>query len=361
MRHTGLIVLAAIGGLALVWNPGSLRAQVPPDMQIRLGIYAQVHVEASSLGTTQDGRVFMELQRVRPRFELTLNDWVEAVVEPDFGQNRARLRNAFIAFEVTEAATIRVGQFKKPFGLIQRTSSSLVPVIQRGVRIAGLADRVETRGEPETLPGGAVLIADEQTMLDTFGYQGYAVGAAVAVRAGRLEFETGVFEGPTGSAEQGGRRGGAAARVGLLVAPGVRLGSALSHSRLAFGEELRDGTAGSVELAAGDPGQAGPGLLAEGVFGRGVGTGTDFAGGQVIAWLHRTMSGRFVGVEPLVRASYGDPDVDEDDDGGLLFSAGVNLYMGGRNRLMLDWDVYSAQDERIGTEGALRAQAQVRF
>jgi hypothetical protein len=114
-------------------------------------------------------------------------------------------------------------------------------------------------------------------------------------------------------------------------------------------------------LAWSDPGQSGPGLYAEGVFGRGVGTGTDIAGGQVMAWLHRTMSGRFTGVEPLVRASYGDPDVDLDDDGGLLLSAGINLYMGGRNRLMLNWDVYSAQDERIGTEGALRAQAQVRF
>jgi hypothetical protein len=361
MRHCGLVVMGMVWALALVSRPDGIRAQTPPDMQIRLGLYAQVHMEASSLGTAQDGRVLMELQRARPRVELTLNNWVHAVVEPDFGQNRARLRNAFIAFDVTDAVTFRVGQFKKPFALIQRTSSSVVPLIQRGVRIAGLLERVEARGEPVTLPDGAALIADEQTMLDAFGYQGYAVGAAVTATAGRFELEAGVFEGPTGSAETGGRRGGGAARAAVTVAPAVRIGTALSHSRMTFGEVVRDGTAGSLELAWSDPGQSGPGLYAEGVFGRGVGTGTDIAGGQVMAWLHRTMRGRFTGVEPLVRASYGDPDVDLDDDGGLLLSAGINLYMGGRNRLMLNWDVYSAQDERIGTEGALRAQAQVRF
>ena len=361
MRHCGVVVRAVVWALALVSRTGVLRAQTPPDMQIRVGLYAQVHTEASSLGTAQDGRVFMEIQRARPRVELTLNDWVHAVVEPDFGQNRARLRNAYIGFDVTDAVTIRMGQFKKPFALIQRTSSSVVPLIQRGVRIAGLEERVETRGEPVTLPDGSALIADEQTLLDAFGYQGYAVGAALALTAGRLELEAGVFEGPTGGAETGGRRGGAAARAAAVVASDVRIGTSLSHSRLAFAEEARDGTAGSVELAWSDPGKGGPGLYTEGVFGRGVGTGTDFAGGQMMAWLHLPVGGRFTGVEPLLRASYGDPDVDESDDGGLLFSAGVNLYMGGRNRLMVNWDVYTAQDERIGTEGALRAQAQVRF
>ena len=163
MRLGRVVVIAAVGVVALVSRPGALRAQTPPDMQISLGLYAQVHMEASSLGTPAEGRVFMELQRARPRFELTLNGWVHAVIEPDFGQNRARLRNAFISFDATDAVTIRVGQFKKPFALIQRTSSSVVPLIQRGVRIAGLEERVETRGEPVTLPDGSALIADEQT------------------------------------------------------------------------------------------------------------------------------------------------------------------------------------------------------
>ena len=98
------------------------------------------------------------------------------------------------------------------------------------------------------------------------------------------------------------------------------------------------------------------------MFGSGAGTGTNFAGTHAIVWWHgATARGRLKGIEPLVRASWGDPDTAGAEDSGTLLTAGVNAYFGGRNRLMLNWDVYAGANDDIGTESALRLQAQVLF
>jgi hypothetical protein len=358
MWRLGFAVLA---GVVLMWfGPQRVVAQ-SPDFAVRVGLYMQAQLEASSLGTAEDGRVLMRMRRARPRFEVQLNDWISARVEPDFGQNDAELRYGYIELAVGDEVDVTIGQFKKPFGLVQSTSSSRIPVIERATEIAGLEARIEDRSDPVRLPDGQALTADEQALLDAFGYQGYAIGAAIRGEAGRLGWEAGVFEGPTGRRDDGGRRGGAAARATFEAAPGLRLGAAVSHSRLSFDEVTRDGTVGGVDLALNEPGEPGPGFLAEAVFGRGAGSGTDIAGAHVITWLHQPLRGRFTAVEPVLRASFGDSDVDTADDAGMLLTGGLNVYMGGRNRLMVNWDVYASQDERVGTESALRAQAQVYF
>lgn len=352
-------VRGAMAG-ALLGMGTAAAAQVSADPEVRLGFYVQVEAEYSSLGSPENGRVVMGIHRARPRLELIVNERLRGRLEPDFGGGRARLVYATVDLDVGENTTLRFGQFKKPFGLIENTSSSLIPVIQRGTEISGLAERVSALGSPVALPDGRTLIADEQTILAELGYQGLGLGAALMGRAGQLEYSAGVFEGPTGGADDV-RRGGIAGRAAWSFFPGVALGAGLSHSRLTFDDVERDGTAGSLDFTFGFPGGPGIGLLAEAVAGRGVGTGTDFAGGHALAWLHRAMDGRFSGIEPLVRVSWLDPDRDADDDSGLLLTAGLNLYLGDRNRLMLDWDVYRAADDRIGTESALRAQAQLRF
>jgi hypothetical protein len=337
---------------------GATPAWAQPEVRATVGAYIQTELQWSSLGTPEDGRVFMDLHRVRPRIDFEMDDWISGRVEVDFAGGRVRLRNAYAGFDFGALAQVRVGQFKKPFGLIQLTSSSVIPVVERPTAIAGLDDRFEAFGLPVSLPDGRSVVPDEQTILDLQAFQGYAVGATVAGASGRLSWEAGFFEGPVG--ESG--RSGAAGRAVFEAVPNVRVGAGVSHSQLRFADVERDGTAGALDLAVGTARTPGFGVLAEGVFGSGVGTGTNFAGTHAILWWHAaTEQGRLKGIEPLVRASWADPDTDGPEDTGTLLTAGMNAYFGGRNRLMLNWDVYTGANDDIGTESALRLQAQIQF
>ncbi len=84
-------------------------------------------------------------------------------------------------------------------------------------------------------------------------------------------------------------------------------------------------------------------------------------GGQVVAAWFAPRDGRVEGVEPLLRLSWADPDTDADDDTGLLLTPGVNLYFSGRNRLMLNADVYVPSASDVDTEYGLVAQLQIYF
>jgi hypothetical protein len=53
--------------------------------------------------------------------------------------------------------------------------------------------------------------------------------------------------------------------------------------------------------------------------------------------------GRLSGVEPLVRHSMGDPDTALDDFGGVVVTPGLMFYLGGKNKIGANVDIYSPQ------------------
>ena len=84
-------------------------------------------------------------------------------------------------------------------------------------------------------------------------------------------------------------------------------------------------------------------------------------GAQAVAGWFAPRAGRVEGVEPVLRVSWGDPDTGGASDEGLLVTPGVNLYFTGRNRLMLNGDVYVSAREGLEAQHALVAQLQVYF
>ena len=46
---------------------------------------------------------------------------------------------------------------------------------------------------------------------------------------------------------------------------------------------------------------------------------------------------------PLVRVSMGDPDIAHDDDGGAVVTPGLMFYLGGKNKIGANVDIYSPQ------------------
>jgi hypothetical protein len=80
----------------------------------------------------------------------------------------------------------------------------------------------------------------------------------------------------------------------------------------------------------------------------------------LVSWF-APRQGRVEGLEPVLRLSWADPSTDAPDDAGYLVTPGLNLYFDGRNRLMLNGDVYVPESDALDPELALVAQLQVYF
>jgi hypothetical protein len=80
-------------------------------------------------------------------------------------------------------------------------------------------------------------------------------------------------------------------------------------------------------------------------------------GAQAIAsYFVATGGARIEGWEPVGRVSWGDPDRGVAGDEGLLLTPGMNLYFAGRNRLMLNWDVYMPRGDGISIRSTPRGR-----
>jgi phosphate-selective porin len=308
-----------------------------------------------------------ETRRVRLAASLVIDDWITGMVEPDFALGRLQLRQAWMELGFHPAFGVRAGQWKKPFSLIQLTSSAQIPMIERTVRIRGLHDAVEAGAPAVTQFDGTPLLGEEQELLEVLGYDGYDMGAAVRGRLGGFGYELGMFNGNGSDArdENDGKSLAGRATYTLPTSWPVTLGAGVSrrdHVVTVSGTPVTEhGTAWEADLELGSYRRSGPWVLAEYAQGSNLVTG-DFRGAQAVAaWFVSTGSGRIEGVEPVFRWSFGDPDVDVEGDGGMLFTPGLNFHFFGRNKLMVNWDVYVPESDALTSENAVRAQMQLYF
>ena len=89
--------------------------------------------------------------------------------------------------------------------------------------------------------------------------------------------------------------------------------------------------------------------------------GEDFRGAQAWAGYRAPVAGGDLLIEPLLRVSHADIDraVPGEADGGVLVTPGLNVYLGGLNRVMLNYDVWRAGAGRDAQ--GFRAQFQLAF
>lgn len=300
---------------------------------------------------------------------LVIDDWITGMVEPDFALGRLQIRQAWMELGFHPAFGVRGGQWKKPFSLIQLTSSAQIPMIERNVRIRGLEDALAEGLPAGTLTEfrGSALPGEEQALLEVLGYDAYDLGAAVRGRMGGFGYEVGVFNG-TGSDrrdENDGKSLAGRATYTLPTSYPVTVGVGGSRRDLLVDVEevtvTEHGTAWEADLEVGAYRRPGVWLLAEYAQGDNLVAG-DFRGSQAVATYYvPTGAARIEGVEPVFRWSYGDPDTAIDGDAGMLFTPGLNLHFFGRNKLMLNWDVYVPEADELSSENALRAQMQLYF
>lgn len=347
------LALTALSAVILAATPA--QAQQRPGVGVSIGGRAQLQYGTTSIGEEELGEAApasntFEARRIRLRVDLDVGDWITARIQPDFAQGDLRLADAWIDFGVSDYLSFKVGQFRRSFSRVELTSSSTLPTIERGVRIAGLDDYVG--GVPGELY--AVLAAS--------GYVGRDLGASLRGGTERFGWELGVFNGQ--GADERDVNGDKTAAGRFTVAPSADVPLELAFATTRRDTPGEDGWAHELDAEWGAFGSPGLYVLAEAAFGDDLTSATDarFSGAQaILSWLAPLSGDRFEAVELVGRASWADPNDDVEGDDGLLLTPGINLYVFGRNRIMAGWDLYLPGAEALEAQNGFRAQAQVYF
>ena len=324
---------------------------------------AQIQLNTTSIGDDELGPdngiagAAFETRRIRFGTAFAFEEWLIGVLEVDFGGATASLTDAFIDVALDDRLAISAGQQKKPFGLFELTSNTKILTVERTARLRGLDDYLGA--EP----------ADAHTLLDANRYLGRDIGVVVHGELGRVGYAAGVFNGSGPNTREALGSKAYAGRLAVGVTEALVLGAALSRQPAgmpaADGDELI-GTAWAVDAELGAFRSPGLHVMAELMGGDDpllvtAGEAAAMLGAQAAAGWFVPRTGRVEGVEPVVRVSWGDPDTDVDADEGLLVTPGINLYFTGRNRLMLNGDVYIPAQEGLDAQYGIVAQLQVYF
>jgi hypothetical protein len=303
---------------------------------LTVGGLVQPQYSLSSIdGATNDFRV----SRARLRAEVSVNDFLGGRVLTEFGGGSGRILDAYLQLDFSEGFVASVGQFKRAFDLFELPSPADLPEIEKDGRIEGYG----------ACPAVGSLCSYHR-LTGQLMYAGRDIGVRVAGASGSVSYMA-TFTNGTGlnTTDENGRKS-ASGRATFAVNEDVRVSGQVAlhdyvdpagnQNALAFGGDVelgtwRDGLHVRGAIVAGDNWQ----ILEAGTF-----DPATFLSFQGIATYYFPHDGeRLVGIEPLARLSFGDPDTDVDDDGGLLFTPGVMFYISGRNRIGANLDIYSPQ------------------
>ncbi len=325
--------------------------------EIHVGGRVQTQFTTSTVDTVP--ATAMELRRLRIDLTVRFGDVVSGKIQPDFAPgNRVVMKDAWMKIALDPAFTLLAGQAFRPFSLITFTTSTRILPVERGLRIRGLA--------------GAF---DEYDLVSELGYSERDVGLQVlgAPRGAPLglSYQAGFFNGPARDRARDRNTYQLAARVSASPAQDLRVGGAWSsldfvHAAIdpAAPVDVRRGSAWEADVEYGAYERPGVHVVGEATWGDFQPfAGTRFFGAQAwVAYRTRRLGGKIQNVEPLLRASYADANVGDragGNPGGLLLTPGVNLSLGGLNRVQFDWDFWSpAEGER---HNSFKTQFQVAF
>ena len=300
-----------------------------------------------------------ELRRVRLEANVQLNRVVSGKIQPDFAGSRVSLRDAYVRFAVHPALQLWAGQAHRPFGVVSPYSTTRLMPIEKGVRIRGVDDAY-----------------DHYNLLADLGYSDRDVGLQLrgeprAAPLG-LSYAVGWFNGPARAGAREENSGQVVARLAAAPVRGVRVGTSFSRRDfflLAEDEEqVLDRSSGEawevdVELGSGRGGLHVIGELAYGDFDPF--TDREFLGMQgIVGYRTGRLSASVAAVEPLLRISHGDPayrdaGLHADATGGTLFTPGINLWLGGLNRIAINYEVWNPLNG--DTERAFKTMFQLAF
>lgn len=333
LRRLGALALALLFVL-----PTSALAQLEVTgrgASIRIGGLVQPQYALSSIDGADDD---FQIRRARLRAEASVNDFISGRVVTEFGGGTGRILDAYVQMDFSDAFTAEIGQFKRAFDIFELPSPGDLPEIERDGRIEGFSPC------PDIGSNCAYSRFTEQ-----LAFAGRDIGVRVGGTVGQVTYLASVTNGPGLNTSDENDAKSFSGRATLAVNENLRVSGQLAlhdyvapdgnANAFAFGGDVelgtfRDGLHVRGSLVAGDNWQNLDAALDPATF-------VTFQG--IATYFYPQDGERLTGIEPLARLSWGDPDTDTADDGGLLFTPGVMFYMTGRNRIGANLDIYSPQ------------------
>lgn len=332
-RLLGVVLGVAMSGAGTLSGQVEINAR---DAQIRFGgrLHSQFATSSSEVGKSTD----FFTRRARLTLDICVSPLLDARVQPDFGGGKLELKDAYFRLHFDRRLRLSVGQFKRAFDLFELNSSTDVVVVERTGRIDGVG------GCPG--PGGTCTLS---RFTEKLAYSDRDIGFRADGSLGEQVTYMATLTNGTGTGGSDENSGKSlAGRVSVRLAEGVAVSANVSRhdfvgetgdtrAAAAFGGDLeiggfRSGTHFQAGLVGGENWRlATPSANAI----------PRFLTWQTILSRYFPLEGeRFEAVEPIFRASWGDPDRAVGDDSGLLLTPGVFLYVKGKNRIGVNLDSY---------------------
>jgi hypothetical protein len=309
----------------------------------------QAQVNTSDADGVQDAE--MILRRVRLGANVRVNDLVSGRVHADFAGNEVSIADAYMQLDLHPAAQLMAGRAYRPFSIMEQTSSLQIIPIERGLSVRGIQDY------------------DLSAILNGLRYGDRDIGlqlrGSIPDAPLGLGYALGVFAGPAAGDAGGEQTQQFVTR--LMANPATRTRLGVAWSRRDFVQEPIPGTfeteAGDAFVLDAEYGGPTPAAGAHVVAEVAMGdfdpfADEDFVGAQVWAGYLFPVGERITLVEPLLRVSHA--SIDRFDptlpDGGVLITPGLNIYLGGLNRVMLNYDIWRAATGVDAASGKVQFQ-----
>jgi hypothetical protein len=349
---------AALAVLATFTQPAALPAQAESGPRLRtdaleITLNGRVHMQFNTSSVDGVAPTEMLLRRVRLSAGVRINETISGRLQPEFAGSTISLADAFMQLTLSPGVQLLAGRAHRPFTIMEQTSTNQTIPIERGVRIRGLGEH------------------DLSSLLNTLRYTdrevGFQVRGAPTDAPMRLNYAVAVLAGPLQGASGDQATAQYVARASVSPIERTRVALVVNRrdfSRTAGGViDLEGGHAFGLDVEYGGPTPApGAHLVAQAVTGD-VDPFTDrgFSGGQVWASYRFAGEGKVTLIEPLLRLSHAaiDAPLGQPAPGGTLLTPGVNVYFGGLNRILVNYDVWLSAEGR--NESSFKTQFQLAF
>jgi hypothetical protein len=344
-----------VSPLALIIVP-AVSAQVRVSSQAaEIRLSGRVHTQFNT--TSADGEAGSDFLIRRARFsaEVTVDEFISGKVEPEYGEGRVQLRDAYLRLSFGPGFRVTAGQFKRPFDLFELTSSTQILVIERAGDIRGVNACAG--------PGG---VCSFSRLTERLQFADRDVGVMVegTGRSGRLSYSAALTNGAGQNQRDENGAKSFTARARFVLADGVAVAGNLGlHDYVAPGGDAHAAAWGG-DLEVGDF-QKGFHLQAGIVAGENwrnlvAGEPTTFLAFQgIVTYKSPISKSRYLQAwEPVARVSWSDPALGERADGGWLLTPGLVFHFAGRNKLAANVDFWRSDGV---AEWSLKIQSYLYF
>ncbi len=341
-------------GMALCLASAEASAQEISSRAANLQVGGRLHSQysASSVGAAHNDFFF---RRVRLTLDMGVTDFFTARIQPDFAGGKTEVQDAYVRLNFSKAFRLSMGQFKRAFDPFSLASSTDLSIIERDGRVEGVDGCAGVGG---TCAYGR--------LTEKLGFAGRDAGIRFELSGGSVSFLGTVTNGTGINVSDDNDAKSYSGRVTLDVGSDVKVsGQYAAHDYVDDAEQNAYAGAWSADVQFG--GWRDGLLFQAAVVGGDNWKSLDAGGNEALFTAFQGVASyyvplghpRYAGIEPLLRVSYADPDGDAADDGAVIITPGLMLYVQNKTKLGFNVDVFSPQTG--DTEYSFKMQAFLYF